>query len=53
MVLIKNFILLASPKTNKQANRKNVGRDTTTAVANYSRPHYHYISLTAVSAVLK
>ena len=32
------FILLASPKkTNKQTNRKNIGRDTATAVANYSR----------------
>ena len=33
------FILLASPKKpNKQTNRKNVGRDTATAVANYSGP---------------
>ena len=35
------FILLASPKkkkTNKQTNRKNFGRDTATAVANYSGP---------------
>ena len=33
------FILLASPKqTNRQTNRKNVGRDTETAVANYSGP---------------
>ena len=32
------FILLVSPKTNKQRNRKNVGRDTATAVANYSGP---------------
>ena len=34
------FILIASPKkqTNKQTNRKNVGRDTATAVANYSGP---------------
>ena len=34
------FILLASPKktkqTDKQTNRKNVGRDTATAVANYT-----------------
>ena len=36
------FILIASPKkqTNKQTNRKNVGRDTATAVANYSGPGY-------------
>ena len=36
------FFLLASPKkktqANKQTNRKNVGRDTATAVANYSGP---------------
>ena len=32
------FILLASPKTNKQTNRKNVDRDTATAVASYSGP---------------
>ena len=40
------FILLASPKKNKQTskqknrqtNRKNVGRDTATAVAYYSGP---------------
>ena len=34
------FILLASPKKkpNKQTNRKNVGRDTAIAVANYSGP---------------
>ena len=32
------IILLASPKKkNKQTNRKNIGRDTATAVANYSR----------------
>ena len=32
------LLLLASPKkkTNKQTNRKNIGRDTATAVANYS-----------------
>ena len=36
------FFLLASPKkqTNKQTNRKNVGRETATAVANYSGPGY-------------
>ena len=39
------FFLLASPKkkktqANKQTNRKNVGRDTATAVANYSGPGY-------------
>ena len=34
----RNFILLASPK--KQTNRKNFGRDTATAVANYSWPGY-------------
>ena len=31
------LLLLASPKKkNKQTNRKNIGRDTVTAVANYS-----------------
>ena len=42
------FTLLDSPKksnkeinkTNKQTNRKNAGRDTATAVANYSGPGY-------------
>ena len=39
------FIILASPKkkknkTNEQKNRKNVGRDTATAVANNSGPEY-------------
>ena len=36
------FILLASPKQKKkkQTNRKNVGKDTATAVANYSGPGY-------------
>ena len=32
------FINFAPQKTNKQTNRKNVGRDTATAVANYSGP---------------
>ena len=43
-------ILLASPKkiqtnkqTNKQINRKNVDRDTATAVVNYNGPGYLYI----------
>ena len=36
------FMLLTSTKkqTNKQTNGKNVGRDTATAVANYSGPGY-------------
>lgn len=34
------FILLASPKTNKQTYRKNIGMDMATAVANYSGPGY-------------
>ena len=40
------FFLLASPKkkkhkqTGKQTNRKNVGRDTATAVANYIGSNY-------------
>ena len=40
MALIKGeiLILLFLPKTNKQTERKNVGRDTATAVANYSGP---------------
>ena len=33
------LFLLASPKK-KQTNRENVGRDTATAVANYSGPGY-------------
>ena len=32
------FVLLAAPK--KKTNRKNFGRDTATAVANYSGPRY-------------
>ena len=41
-ILLFYFILLDSPKkqTNKQTNRKNVGRDTATAVASYSEPGY-------------
>ena len=35
----KVVLILFSPKK-KQTNRKNVGRDTATAVANYSGPGY-------------
>ena len=35
------FILLASPPKKNQTERKNVGRDTATAVANYSGPRYY------------
>ena len=38
-VILYFFILLASPK-NKQTNRKNISRNTATAVANYSGPGY-------------
>ena len=34
------FDSLAQKNTNKQTNRKSVGRDTATAVANYSVPGY-------------
>ena len=34
------FISFAKKQTNKQTNRKNVGRNTATAVDNYSRPGY-------------
>ena len=40
------FVSFAKKKykqTNKQINRKNVDRDTATAVANYSGPGYLYI----------
>ena len=40
------FVSFAKNKykqTNKQINRKNVDRDTATAVANYSGPGYLYI----------
>ena len=34
------YELRQKKNTNKQTNRKNVGRDTATAVANYSGPGY-------------
>ena len=36
------FICFAKKQTNKQTNRKNVGRDTATDVANYSGPGLKY-----------
>ena len=36
------FVSFAKKYTNKQTNRKNVDRDTATAVANYSGPGYLY-----------
>ena len=42
-IILFYFINFAPPpkkKTNKQTNRKNVGRDSATAVANYSGPGY-------------
>ena len=36
------FLFYKLRQKNKQTNRKIVGRDTATAVANYSGPEYYY-----------
>ena len=40
MILFYWFYFISFAKKKKQTNRKNVGRDTATAVANYSGPGY-------------
>ena len=36
-IYFTGYFISFTKKTNKQTNRKNIGRDTATAVANYSR----------------
>ena len=50
LILHIYLLLLASPKkTNKQTNRKNIGRDTATAVANYSGQPWSMVELSIPS----